>query len=139
MLNRLIHRGSVLGAICFSAFLGSGTEAKDAGLKLQGMFCNTLEQIDEALTYMDRGASPSLAVELINQRAIVCSYVDRLLFVVRDPVRLGQHRGRLSVEKYEALLTGVIVGERFHPLSPPTSIFFVTPVPLAETSLGQRT
>lgn len=139
MWNRLICRGSLLGALCLTSIFGDGTEAKDLGLPLQGMFCNTLEQINEALAHVDRGLSPSLAVALTNRHAIVCSYVDRLFFVVRDPVGLGQYRGRLSVEKYEAILTGVIVGERFRPLSPPISIFFVTPAPLAETSLGQRT
>jgi hypothetical protein len=139
MLNRLIWRGNLLGVLCLTAILGGGTEAKDAGLPLQGMFCNTLEQIDEALAHVDRGLLPSLAVELTNRHAIACSYIDRLFFVVRDPVWLGQHRGRLSVEKYEAILTGVIVGERFRPVSPPMSIFFATPTPLAETSLGQRT
>jgi hypothetical protein len=138
MPNRLIRPGTLSIAACLALATGSPTEAKDPNFPLQGLFCNTEEQIDETLDHVDHGLSPKSAVELSNEHQVVCTYVDLLYYVVSNPIKVGMHHGRLSVVKYEAVLTGVIVGGLLRPVSPPTRIFFVTPEPLAEISLEQR-
>jgi hypothetical protein len=139
MPNRLIRPGILLIAACLALATGSRTEAKDPNFPLRGLFCNAQEQINEALAHVDRGLSPKAAAELSNEHEIVCNYVDLLYYVVNHPIKVGVHRGRLSVVKYEAILTGVIVGGLLRPVSPTMRIFFVTPEPLAEMSLEQRT
>jgi hypothetical protein len=138
MPNRLIRHGTLSVAACLALATGSPTDAKDSSLPLQGLFCNTQEQIDETLAYVDRGLSPKTAVELSNEHEVVCNYVDLLYYVVSHPIKVGAHHGRLSVVKYEAVLTGVIVGGLLRPVSPSVRVFFVTPEPLAEISLEQR-
>jgi hypothetical protein len=123
---------------CLALATSSPTEAKDPNFPLQGLFCNTQEQIDETLAHVDRGLAPKAAVELTNGHEVVCNHVDLLHYVVSHPIKVGAHHGRLSVVKYEAVLTGVLVGGFLRPVSPPTRIFFVTPEPLAEISLEQR-
>jgi len=138
MPNRLIRPGTLSIAACLALATGSPTDAEDSSFPLQGLFCNTQQQIDETLAYVDRGLSPKTAVELSNEHEVVCNYVDLLYYVVSHPIKVGAHYGRLSVVKYEAVLTGVIVGGLLRPVSPSAQIFFVTPEPLPEISLEQR-
>jgi hypothetical protein len=106
---------------------------------LQGIFCNTSDQLDLVLANFESGLSLKEAVDFSDEKEIGCTYVDLLHFVVRSPVRTGTHHGRLSMAKFEALLTGVVVGDALRPISPPVKVFFVTKEPLNETSLERRT
>lgn len=139
MLARPLQPAILALAAYFAWSTGSPTEGKEPNPSLQGLFCNTQEQIDETLKHVDLGLSPRAAAELLNKSEIVCTYVDRLYYVVKHPIKVGAHRGRLSVFKYEAILTGVIVGDNFRAVFPEVRIFFITPEPLVEISLGQRT
>ena len=139
MLARPLQSATLVLVTCFALSTGSPTEGKELSPSLQGLFCNTQEQIDETLKHIDLGLSPRAAAELSNKGEIGCTYVDRLFYVVKHPIKVGAHRGRLSVFKYEAILTGVIVGGNFRAVSPEVQIFFITPEPLVEVSLGQRT
>jgi hypothetical protein len=136
MPNRLIQPQSLSMVACLALTTVSPAEAKD--FPLQGLFCNTLEQIDETLAHVDRGLSLKTATELSNKREVVCNYVDLIYYAVSHPIKVGAHRGRLSAIKYEAVLTGVIVGGLLRPVSPAMRIYFITPEPLAEISLERR-
>jgi len=138
MPNRLIRPQSLSMVACLALTTVSPAEAKDPNFPLQGLFCNTHEQIDETLAHIDRGLSPETAAELLNEREVVCNYVDLIYYVVSQPIKVGAHYGRLSVIKYEAVLTGVIVGGLLRPVSPTMRIYFITPEPLAELSLNKR-
>jgi len=138
MPNRLIRPQGLSMVACLALTTVSPAEAKDPNFPLQGLFCNTQEQIDETLAHFDRGLSLKTAAELSNEREVVCNYVDLVYYVVSHPIEIGTHYGRLSVIKYEAVLTGVIVGGRLRPVSPTTRIYFITPEPLAEASLEKR-
>jgi hypothetical protein len=138
MPNPLIKLTVVSTAAWLAIAMGSAANANEPSLKLQGLFCNTQQQIDDALTHIDHGLSPRAAAHVMNKDQIICTYVDRLQYVVTHPIRIGAHRGRLSLVKYEADLTGVIVGDQLRPIVPTLRIFFITPEPLAEASLEER-
>ena len=138
MPNRPIRPQTLSMVACLALATVSPAEAKDPHFPLQGLFCNTQEQIDETLAHVDRGLSLKIAAELANGREVVCNYVDRIHYVVSHPMEVGAHHGRLSVIKYEAVLTGVIVGGLLRPVSPTTRIYFITPEALAEVSLEKR-
>ena len=138
MLNRPMQTVVLSIAACLALAPASPTLAKDQNFPLQGLFCNTLEQIDATLAHIDRGLTPRYAAELSNEHEMVCNYVDLLYYVVKHPIEVEAHRGRMSAVKYEAVLTGVIVGGLLRPISPSKRIFFITPEPLAEISLEKR-
>jgi hypothetical protein len=112
--------------------VASGGPAAGQELRLQGLFCNTKAQLDRALARMGSGLDPHLAAEIENRDAVSCTYVDRLHYLVRHPVRVG-------AVKYEASLTGVVVGGEVRPVSPPARIFFATPEPIAAAAVERRT
>ena len=76
--------------------------AAEPELRLQGLFCNAEDQLDRVLALMGRGLDPQRATAAENRDAVVCTYVDRLRFVLRDPVRLGEDRRFVPTVKYEA-------------------------------------
>ena len=107
--------------------------------RLQGLFCNTEEQIDQTLAHMSRAVPSHAAVELTNSEAIVCTWVDRLHYVVEAPSIIGEVPGAVPLVKYEATLTGVVVGGgQVREVSPPTRIFFAVPRRLANAPVESR-
>jgi hypothetical protein len=123
-------RRRLLAAVGLAASAAAPSAAQE--LRLQGLFCNEEEQLDRALARMGDGLDPQLAAELENRDAVACTWVDRLHYRVRHPVRIG-------AVKYEASLTGVVVGEAVRPVSPPIRMFFATPEPIAAAVVERRT
>jgi hypothetical protein len=105
---------------------------------VQGLFCNTEDQIDGALALVASGLSARTAVDLANGAGVVCTCVDRLHYVVERPVSIGGS-GFVPFAKYRAMLTGVVAGGRLRAVSPPVEVFFVTPDRLAGAAVERRT
>ena len=114
----------LLAATLGSALPGS-TAADEQTYRLRGLFCNTEEQIDEALGHMSRNVAPRAAAELTNDDEVVCTYVDLLHYIVERPQIIGQIPAEVPLVKYEGELVGVIVGGRLRPVSPPARVFFI--------------
>ena len=79
-----------------------------------------------------------LAVEAVNESAVVCNYVDTVQYVVDDASIIGGIPGDVPLIKYEARLTNVVVGGRIREVTPPVRVFFVMPEKLAGVSLKRR-
>ena len=109
-----------------------------AGLAVQGLFCNSAEQIDETVTHMRKGLSPRAAVELVNRDAVVCTFVDLLRYIVDRPVVIKEIPGSFPLFKYEGTLVGVVVGGAVRPVTPPVQIFFAIPERLGGSPLEGR-
>ena len=109
--------------------------ARTSDHALQGLFCNSAEQIDETVTHMRKGLSPRAAVELVNREAVVCTFVDLLRYVVDRPVVIRQIPGSFPLFKYEGTLIAVVVGGAVRPVTPPVHIFFAIPERLADAPL----
>jgi len=109
-----------------------------AGLALQGLFCNSAELIDEAVTHMRNGLSPKAAVELVNQEAVVCTFVDLLRYIVDRPAIIKAIPGSAPLFKYEGRLVAVGVGGAVRPVSPPARIFFAIPERLDDVLVEGR-
>ena len=69
--------------------LAAAAPAAEPELRLQGLFCNAEDQLDRALARIGRGLDPHLAAELENRDVVACTWVDRLHYLVRHPVRVG--------------------------------------------------
>ncbi len=90
--RRRIFTGLVAVFLAFAPF---GASAGSRTHTLQGLFCNTADQIDEALAHMRRGVSPRAAVALTNQATVACTFVDLLHYVVERPAVIAElRRGR---------------------------------------------
>ncbi len=135
LTSRLTFRKALPLAACLAWTFHCPVWAQDGPLNLQGLFCNTEEQIDGALGFMSRGQTPRAAAELTNKGDVVCTYVDELRYVVEHPVEIWQNNSAVAAAKYKAALTGVIVGGRLRPISPPVEIFFAVPERLAEAAI----
>jgi hypothetical protein len=133
--NRETVRKTLALAACLALTLHSAALAQDQPLRLQGLFCNTEEQIDGALGFMSQGQTPRAAAALSNKDDVVCTYVDELRYVVEHPVEIWQNRSAVAAAKYKAALTGVIVDGRLRPISPPVEIFFAVPERLADAAI----
>ena len=108
--------------------------AEDNARQVQGLFCNTERQIDETIGRILQGLTPRVAVEFTNERGVVCTFVDRLHYLIDGPSLLRETPGLGSLLKYEGILVGVIVGGALRPVAPPVRIFFATPERLAGVS-----
>ena len=104
--------------------------------RLQGLFCNTEAQIDRARADILGGLPPSRAADVANRDAVVCTYVDRLHFLIERPVALGDDRFPLVT--YRGALTGVLVGGALRPVSPAAELFFLTPERVAGAVIERR-
>ena len=135
LTNRPAARNTLPLAVCLVLTLHSPAGAQEGPLGLQGLFCNTEEQIDTALGFMSRGQTPRAAAELTNKGDVVCTYVDALRYVVEHPVEIWQNKSSVAAAKYKAALTGVIAGGRLRPISPPVEIFFAVPERIAEAAV----
>jgi hypothetical protein len=113
--------------------------AEDRGLPVQGVFCNTEQQVEAALSAMGAGLSPRAAVDVANRGGVFCTLVDLLHFVVEHPVIVEDDVGQALLPKYRGTLTGVIAGGRLRAVSPPAEVFFVTPQKLAAAPIERRT
>ena len=84
-------------ATCVHAYAAEGTPSPEirsepgVRMALQGLFCNSADQIDETVTHMRQGLSPPAAVELVNREAVVCTFADLLRYIVDRPVVI-KHR-----------------------------------------------
>ena len=104
---------------------GANAQAKQ-GHVLHGLFCNTEAQIDESLAHMSLNLTPKEAVELTNEKMIVCVLADKVQYMIIRPFIIGEINRGTALIKYQATLVGVLVGENIRPVEPPVQIFFVT-------------
>jgi hypothetical protein len=118
---------------------GSAVRADDGAFGLQGLFCNSEAQIDGTLAHIRKGLSPHTAVELANRNAVVCTYVDRLGYVVEGPVDIGRTGSSFAPVKYRGMLVGVRVGDNLRPVAPPVEIYFVTPGRIVDAAVERPT
>jgi hypothetical protein len=122
----LTRAALLLAAALTAAFLSSASAGeKEKTYWLRGLFCNTEEQIDEALGYMSRNVPPRAAAELTNDDEIVCTYVDLLNYIIERPQVIGEIPAELPLVKYQGKLVGVVVGGRVRSVSPPAPVFFI--------------
>ena len=105
--------------------------------RLQGLFCNTEAQIDQALADIAAGVSPRRAADLANRGAVVCTYVDRIEYRIARPVALGD--AALPLVKYRGALVGVLVGDALRPVTPEAELYFLTPRQVAGAAIERRT
>lgn len=124
--------------LALSAAVQGPASAEGKTYRIQGLFCNTEEQIDEALGYMSRHLAPRVAAALTNDDNIVCTYVDLLHYIVEQPRIIGEIPGDLPLVKYEGTLVGVVVGGGVRTVSPPVDLFFVTPQRVEGASVERR-
>lgn len=136
--RRWISSWAVMALLGFATFAPGEGLAEDRTHSLQGLFCNAAEQVDEALTHMRRGLSPRAAVEITNQGAVVCTFVDMLHYVVDRPVVVKELRGSLPMYKYQGRLIAVDVGGAKRPVTPPVDIFFAIPERLRDAPFEGR-
>ena len=111
---------------------------KEREYSLQGVFCNTEDQIDKAVAYMAMHHAPRAAVELVNGGGVVCNYVDLIHYVVESPLMVGAVSGSVRLFKYEATLKAISVGGVAREVSPPAQIFFVTPLAISGVPIAER-
>lgn len=136
--RRWVFSWVVATLLGFVAFAPEEGVAEDRTHSLRGLFCNSVEQIDEALIHMRRGLSPRAAVELTNRDVVVCTFVDLLYYVVDRPVVIKEIRGSFPMFKYQGKLIAVVVGGAKRPLTSPVDIFFAIPDRLADAPLEGR-
>lgn len=138
-ISRNAGRWLIAALVAWMAFAPAArVSAGDRTHRLQGLFCNTEAQIDETLARMHRGLPPRVAVELTNDDAVVCTFVDLLHYVVDRPVVIKELRGAFPLFKYQGQLVGVVVGGVVRPVTPAVPVFFVTPERLADARLEGR-
>ena len=87
------------------AFFHLRSALADEAQRLQGLFCNTEAQIDRALADIAAGVSPRRAADLANRDAVVCTYVDRIEYLIARPVALGDAGTTRPYEHHVAYLT----------------------------------
>ena len=114
-----------LFAAAFAVGLQSLVQAQDVHA-VQGLFCNTRNQIDRAVGHMVAGLDPRQAAELENVESVACVYADKVAYLVTTPFIVGEGSVRGPGAIYEAILVGVLVGNTVRPVAPPVTIFFVT-------------
>jgi hypothetical protein len=119
-MNRIVLFSFAAFALCNDAF------ADDQVSRIQGLFCNSEAQLDETLTHIGRNVPPSFAVALTNEHGVVCTYADKIEFVINRPIDIGRAHGSQLV-KFKAMLVAVLVGNNLRVVTPPAEIFFVTP------------
>jgi hypothetical protein len=94
MIRRYLSVATV--ATVAAALAGGGSALADEALRLQGLFCNSEAQIDQALADIAAGLSPRRAADLANRDAVVCTYVDRIEYLIAPPSPSGTPRCRSS-------------------------------------------
>src|SRR5690606_16875295 len=122
----MIRRHLAVAAVA-ALLAGGGPALADGVHRLQGLFCNTEAQIDQALTEMAASASPRRAADLVNRDAVVCTYVDRIEYLIARPVALGHPA--LPLVKYRGALVGVVVCDSLRPVTPTVELHYLHPRP----------
>jgi hypothetical protein len=121
-----------------AATLGVGGSAlADEAHRLQGLFCNTEAQIDQALAGISAGVTPTRAAELANHDGVVCTHVDRIEYLIVRPAALGNPV--LPLVKYRGVLVGVLVGDTLRPVTPEVELYFLTPRQITGAVIERRT
>ena len=118
--------------------LSDPARAEGRAHSLQGLFCNSEEQLDRTLAFVGQRLAPRTAVALANDDAVVCTFVDVLRYVVDEPVLIDEIHLGAPVFKYQGWLVGVVVGDALRPVTPPAQIFFALQEKLAGVPRGGR-
>ena len=118
-----------------AATLGAAAPAAEVQ-RLQGLFCNTEAQIDQAVAHIAADLSPRRAAEIANRDDIVCTYIDRIEYVIAGPVALGDTS--MPLVKYRGALVGVVVGDALRPVTPEAELYFVTPRQIAGAAIERQ-
>ncbi len=126
-----------LSIATFAAALATGSALADEAQRLQGLFCNTETQIDQALANIAAGVSPRAAADLANRDAVVCTYVDRIEYLIARPAAYGEAAPPLV--KYRGALVGVLVGGALRPITPEVELYFLTPRQVVGAPIERRT
>jgi hypothetical protein len=134
-LQRRAFRKIAVMVALIGLSLQSRALAEDAQHRLQGIFCNTEGQIDQAIAFMRSSLTPRSAVALANKDKVVCNYVDLIEYNIDRPSVVGVVPGVVLLIKYEAMLTAVVVGGNVRQVSPPVRVFFVSRSLLPGTSI----
>lgn len=132
MIRRYLSVATVAAALA-----AGGSALADEAQRLQGLFCNTEAQIDQALADIAAGVSPRRAADLANRDAVVCTYVDHIEYLIARPVALGD--AALPLVKYRGALAGVLVGDVLRPVTPEAELYFLTPRQVAGAAIERRT
>lgn len=132
----MIHRYLFILFLAAPLTAGGSARAEEAQ-RLQGLFCNTEAQIDQARTDIAAGVSPRRAADLANRDAVVCTYVDRVEYLIVRPIAVGG--ARLPLVKYRGALVGVLVGDALRPVTPEAELYFLTPRLVVGAAIEQRT
>lgn len=132
----MIRRYLFVAAVAAALDTG-GAALADEAQRLQGLFCNTEAQIDLAIADIDAGVSPRRAADLANTDAVVCTYVDRIEYLIARPVAYGDTP--LPFMKYRGALVGLFVGDAFRPVTPEVELYFLTPLQVLGATAERRT
>ncbi len=132
MIRRLLSPASVAAALA-----AGGSALADEAKWLQGLFCNTEAQIDQALAAIAAGVSPRRAADLANRYAVVCTYVDRIEYLIARPVALGD--AALPLVNYRARWSRYCSATPFRPVTPDAELYFLTPRQVAVAAVERGT
>ncbi len=132
MIRRYLSVATVAASLA-----AGGSALADEAQRLQGLFCNTEAQIDQALADIAAGVSPRRAADLANRDAVVCTYGARIEYLIAHPVALGD--AALPLVKYRGTLVGVLVGDALRPVTPEAELYFLTPRQVAGAAIEWRT
>ncbi len=123
-MNKLIPVALATAAMAQNANAGEGQF-------LRGLFCNTKAQVEETLANIGQTRTLALAVALVNNPEIVCTFATEIQFMVQHPVVVDKrlHFGQ-QLTLYQALLVGVLIGDNPRPVSPPMVTFFIPMDPI---------
>jgi len=120
------------GGLALASALLPSPPARAEGVRLlQGLFCNTEAQIDGARALIAQGRHPAAAADQLNRDAVVCTYVDRLHYLIVGARLLGD----ALPAKYRGRLVAVDVGDARRPVTPPVELYFLTPERLAAAAV----
>jgi hypothetical protein len=132
MIRRYLSVATVAAALA-----AGGSALASEAQRLQGLFCNTEAQIDQALGDIAAGVSPRRAADRANRDAVVCTHVDRIEYLIARPAALGDPA--LPLVKYRGALVGVLVGDVLRPVTPEVELYFLTPQEVAGAATERRT
>jgi hypothetical protein len=100
------------------------SQAAEGRHLLQGVFCNSQGQLEQTLTNPRWESNPKLAVELANIDGVVCTFIDRLHYVVLYPSIIGRPQGGDGPIMYSGILVAVLASGQMRPVDPPARVFF---------------
>jgi hypothetical protein len=132
MIRRFLPLATVAAALA-----AGGSALASEAQRIQGLFCNTEAQIDQARADIAAGVSPRRAADRANRDAVVCNYVDRIEYLIARPVSFGDPA--LPLVKYRGALVGVMVGDALRPVTPEVELYFLTPQQVAGATTERRT